>query len=67
VYTAREVKDFFVNARFHHVAWKHIIFTMPFANTPGFILKLNYWLESMIELTPILQTQCGVYVIRGVK
>jgi 2-polyprenyl-3-methyl-5-hydroxy-6-metoxy-1,4-benzoquinol methylase len=67
VYTAREVKDFFVNARFRHIAWKHIIFTMPFANAPGFILKINYWLESMIELTPVLQTQCGVYVIRGVK
>ena len=67
VFTAKEVKRFLKEANFHDISFKHIGFTMPFARAPKLLLQLNYLLEAFIELTPILRTQCGVFVIRGVK
>ena len=67
VFTAEEVKRFLQDADFYDISFKHIGFTMPFARAPKLLLQLNYLLEAFIELTPILRTQCGVFVIRGVK
>ena len=67
VFTAMEVKQFFEEAGFHDIVWKHTIFTMPFAGAPRILFKINFLIESFIESTPILQTQCGIFVIRGKK
>jgi ubiquinone/menaquinone biosynthesis C-methylase UbiE len=67
VFTAKEVKKLLAAANFKDIIYKHIIFTLPFSNAPRFLLKVNYLFESIIESTPLLRTQCGVYVIRGIK
>ena len=67
VFTAMEVKNFFKKAGFHEIVWKHTIFTMPFAGAPQILYKMNFLIETFIESTPILQTQCGIFVIRGKK
>lgn len=67
VLTAKEVKKLLADAHFKDIIYKHIIFTLPFSNAPRFLLKVNYLFESFIESTPLLRTQCGVYVIRGIK
>gem|GEM_PF-5970006 len=67
VLTAKEVKKLFIEANFHNIVWKHTIFTIPFSNAPKIYLKFNSLIESLIESTPILRTQCGIYVIKGVK
>jgi ubiquinone/menaquinone biosynthesis C-methylase UbiE len=67
VFTAKEVKKLLAGAHFKDIVYKHIIFTLPFSNAPRFLLKVNYLFESIIESIPLLRTQCGVYVIRGIK
>jgi ubiquinone/menaquinone biosynthesis C-methylase UbiE len=67
VFTPKEVKKLLVDAHFKDIVYKHIIFTLPFSNAPRFLLKVNYLFESILESTPLLRTQCGVYVIRGIK
>ena len=67
IYSARQVYGLLKRAHFRDIKYKHIIFTVPFARTPRPLLKVNYILESIIETTPFLRLQCGVYVIRGIK
>jgi ubiquinone biosynthesis O-methyltransferase len=67
VFTAQEIRHHLTNAQFKDIRHKHIIMTLPFHNLPSLLMQMNYAIESIIEWTPILQLQCGVYVIRGKK
>lgn len=67
VFTAKEIEHLLKNANFSSVLYKHIIMTLPLHNIPKFILTLNNYAEAIIERTPLLRLQCGVYVIRGMK
>ena len=67
VFSARQIYRLFKTTYFRDIEYKHIIFTLPFNNMPNSFLKINSVLESLIELTPFLRSQCAVYVIRGTK
>lgn len=67
LYSVFQINKLLKKFSFQHIAYKHIIFTFPFSRTPHLLLKLNYIIETLLERTPILNLQCGVYVIRGVK
>jgi 2-polyprenyl-3-methyl-5-hydroxy-6-metoxy-1,4-benzoquinol methylase len=67
VFTAKEVKRYLAQTGFKDIVYRHIIFTIPLAKTPRFILRINYLLESFIEHTPLLRSQCGVYLVKGIK
>lgn len=67
IFSAKQVLGFLSHAKFQDIFYKHIIFTMPFSGAPPMLLKVNYFLEFLIERIPIVRLQCGVYVIRGIK
>ena len=67
VFTAQEVKRYLAQTGFKDIVYRHIIFTIPWAKTPRIILRINYILESFIEKTPFLRSQCGVYLVKGIK
>jgi ubiquinone biosynthesis O-methyltransferase len=67
VFSARQVQGFLEKVGYRNVTYKYILFTLPFHKIPRPIFSLNRMIESMIEKTPLLRLQCGVYVIRGFK
>ncbi|MEW6380237.1 MAG: methyltransferase domain-containing protein [bacterium] len=67
LYSVYQIRRLFKETDFRDIRHKHILFTSPFSHTPHFLLKVNYMMEALIEIIPLLNLQCGVYVIRGVK
>ncbi len=67
VFSASQIKGLLENTGFRDIMVRHILFTLPLAGLRGKMLKMNRTLESLIEQTPLLRRQCGVYVIRGIK
>jgi ubiquinone biosynthesis O-methyltransferase len=67
VFSAKQIHVILRETGFKDIRCRHIIFTLPLRGLPAFILKMNYALEYIIEHTPLLRLQCGVYVIRGIK
>jgi len=67
VFSAKQIQVILRETGFKDIHYRHILFTMPFQTIPSFILKMNYALEYIIERTPFMRLQCGVYVIRGIK
>ena len=65
VFSAREVACKLKKTGFGQIGYRHIIFTFPWAQMPKSFMRLNIMLENMIERTPFLRLQCGVYVICG--
>lgn len=67
LFSVREVKSRFQQCGFTDIVYRHILFTPPFYNLPTPLLHLSYRIEAVMEQTPGLERQCGVYVIRGIK
>lgn len=67
VFSAVQIHGLLKNAGFREISYRHIIFTLPFARLPGRLVRMNAIMEFLIEGTPLLRRQCGVYVIRGFK
>jgi len=67
LFSAKEIAGHFKRLGLRDVVYKHIIFAMPFSGTPDIILRLNYKIENIVESLPLIRSQCGVYVVRGIK
>jgi ubiquinone/menaquinone biosynthesis C-methylase UbiE len=66
-FTKGEVEKLFEDANLNGVQMRYIIFTLPFRGAPSWLIEINSVFERFIEMLPILNTQCGVFVIKGEK
>ena len=67
LFSAKQIESLLKAANYRAIKYRHIIFTLPFRRVPHVVLKMNHLLEYLVERTPCLRLQCGVYVIRGRK
>ena len=66
-FTKKEVGILFETANLKKIRAMYIIFTLPFRSVPLLLVKANSYLESFVEKIPILNTQCGVFIVTGRK
>lgn len=66
-FTKKEVNILFETANLKKIRARYINFTLPFRSAPSWLIKINSYLEYLLERIPLLNTQCGVFVIKGEK
>jgi SAM-dependent methyltransferase len=66
-FTKKEVESFFLKNNLKMIRARYIIFTLPFRSMPSWLIRINSFFEYLLERTPLLNTQCGVFVIKGEK
>jgi ubiquinone/menaquinone biosynthesis C-methylase UbiE len=66
-FTKKEVNILFEKANLKKIRARYIIFTLPFRSVPSWLIRINSFFEYLLEKIPLLNTQCGVFVIKGEK
>ena len=66
-FNIKQVEAFLKKVNLKKIQSRYIIFTLPFRSAPLWLVKINSYLEDILEKNPLLSTQCGVFVIKGEK